>query len=309
MYRILITDEVSNKAIEILKSKKMQVDYQPGISKEELIKIIPNYDAILVRSRTKLFKDILEKASKLKVIGRVGVGLDNIDVDFAKSRGIKIVTAGEATADSVAELTICLMIALSRKVLIGDELLRRGIWGKSICFGTQLAGKTLGIIGVGRIGSRVARIASAMKMKVFGYDISMDRIKMLQEEGVNISYASLDDLLRNSDIISIHLPLLKSTRGFINKERVEKMKDGVLLINTARMELFDFDAVIWGLETGKIGGLAADTNLKPDHPFVRRLLGFPNVILTPHIGAQTKEGQDRAAIITATEVLKALGLS
>lgn len=308
-YRVLVTDPVSEDGIRILRERGLHVDYRPGISKDELIRVIGEYDVVMVRSRTKLFRDVLEKASRLKVIARVGVGLDNIDVEYATSRGIKIVTAGEATADSVAELTICLMIALARKVIVGDELLRRGIWGKSICFGTQMAGKTLGVIGVGRIGSRVARIASAMKMRVLGYDIRREVIDRLRAEGVNIEFAPLEELLRESDVVSLHLPLTKETRGFLNRERVEMLKDGALVVNTARMELFDFDAVIWGLEVGKIGGIAADCNLPPDHPFVRRLLGFGDrVILTPHIGAQTKEAQDRAAVVVAHEVLKALGL-
>jgi len=237
----------------------------------------------------------------------VGVGLDNIDVDTAKAKGISVINAGPATADSVAELTIGLMIALSRRILFGDESLRRGFWAKNYCMGAELRGKTLGIIGVGNIGSRVARIANALGMNVLGYDKFPEKAKeMLKLVGGSAKFVTMDDLLRESDIISIHVPLLPETRGMISWEEVKKMKEGVLLINTARMELFDPDPIIWGLESGKIAGLAADTNLKPDNPFVRKLLGFPNVILTPHIGAQTYEAQERAAEVVIKRIIELL---
>ena len=301
MHKILITDEVSETGLKILKESKITFDYKPGISSDELLKIIEHYDALIVRGRTKVTKDVIEKAKKLKIIARVGVGLDNIDVKEAEKRGIRIITAGAATANSVAELTIGLMIALARPIIFGDETMRRGFWAKAYCKGTELFGKTLGIIGLGNIGSRVARIAKSMGMKVIGFDVIKEKVY-----AANVEYVDFNNLLETSDVISIHVPLLDSTRGMIGRKEIEMMKRGVMIINTARMELIDLEALIWGLETGKIGGYAADSNLKPDHPLVRKLLGFPNVILTPHIGAQTKEAQEKAAEVVFNEVVMKL---
>ncbi|MHA1615814.1 MAG: hydroxyacid dehydrogenase [Candidatus Njordarchaeales archaeon] len=307
MIKILITDPISEKGLKLLEEAGIMYDYRPDISHEELMKIIDKYDAVLVRGRTKVTKDVIERGAKLRVIARVGVGLDNIDVETAKARGIKVINAGAATADSVAELTIGLMIALARKIIFGDEALRRGFWAKNFCTGTELHGKTLGIIGVGNIGSRVARIANALGMNVIGYDKFLENAKrMTKMVGANVNFVSMENLLESSDIISIHVPLLPETKHMISWDEVRKMKDGVLLINTARMELFDPEAIIWGLESGKIRGLAADTNLKPENPFVRKLLGFSNVILTPHIGAQTKEAQERAAEVVIKTVIDLL---
>jgi len=301
MHKILITDEVSETGLKILKESKITFDYKPGISSDELLKIIEHYDALIVRGRTKVTKDVIEKAKKLKIIARVGVGLDNIDVKEAEKRGIRIITAGAATANSVAELTIGLMIALARPIIFGDETMRRGFWAKAYCKGTELFGKTLGIIGLGNIGSRVARIAKSMGMKVIGFDVIKEKVY-----AANVEYVDFNNLLETSDVISIHVPLLDSTRGMIGRKEIEMMKRGVMIINTARMELIDLEALIWGLETGKIRGYAADSNLKPNHPLVRKLLSFPNVILTPHIGAQTKEAQEKAAEVVFNEVVMKL---
>jgi len=290
MPRILISDEVSEIGLKILQKEKLEFDYVPGISQEELSKIIGNYEALVVRSRTKVTKEILDKADRLKIIARVGVGLDNIDVKEARKKGIEIITAGMATANSVAELTIGLMIALARPIIFGDETMRRGFWAKSYCLGRELYGKTLGVLGLGNIGSRVASIAKAIGMRVIGYDVIIEKVYEAKVE-----FKEFDSLLQESDIISIHVPLLESTKNMISYKEIEKMKDGVFIINTARMEIVDLEALLWGLEVGKIGGYAADSNLKPDNPLVRKLLGFPNVILTPHIGAQTMEAQRRAA--------------
>lgn len=288
--RVLITDEVSDIGLNILKRSGVEFDYKPGIGADELIDIVGNYVAIVVRSRTKVTREVIEKGRKLKIIARVGVGLENIDIKTAKEKGIKIITAGAATADSVAELTIGLMIALARPIIFGDETMRRGFWAKKFCYGIELAEKTLGIIGVGNIGRRVAQIAKAMNMHVIGFDIIRQQV-----DSAGIEYREFKDLLRESDVISIHVPLVESTRGMIGRNEIELMKDGILIINTARMEIIDLDALIRGLESGKIGGYAADSNLKPNNPLVKKLLGFPNVILTPHIGAQTREAQKRAA--------------
>ncbi len=299
MVRVLITDEVSKLGLEILDRNKIEYTYIPNISHEELLRVIPTYDVLIVRGRTKVTREVIEKAQRLKLIARVGVGLDNIDVKEAKRRGIEVINAGAATSQSVAELTVGLMIALARPIIFGDESMRRGIWTKSYCLGRELYGKTLGIIGLGNIGSIVASICKAMGLNVIGFDVIREKV-----DKANVEYREFNDLLRESDIISLHVPLLESTRGMIGRKEISEMRDSVLIINTARMELIDLDALIEGLESGKIGGYAADSNLKPNDIRVKKLMGFPNVILTPHIGAQTLEAQNRAAEVVFGKIVE-----
>ncbi|MGQ4892429.1 MAG: hydroxyacid dehydrogenase [Candidatus Njordarchaeia archaeon] len=301
MLKILITDPTDSSAISFLEKEGFHVDYAPGISKEELLGKIEAYDILLVRGRTKVNKELLEKAKNLKLVGRIGVGLDNIDLEETKKRGIKVVNSGDATADSVAELTIGSMIALLRKIHIGDELFRRGVWGKDVCLGHQLNGKTLGIIGFGNIGRRVGKIALALGMKVLAFDVIEDLVK---KSGLDVQFASLDEIYKESDIITVHVPLLKQTKGMISKNEIQKMKNGVILVNTARVEIFDLEAVIEGLESGKIGGVIIDSGYKPDNPLMRKLMGHPNVLITPHIGAQTYEAQKRAVMVIAEYIVK-----
>jgi len=299
LVRVLITDEVSKLGLDILKRNNIDYTYLPGISQDDLIREIPSYDILIVRGRTKVTKEVINKAGKLKLIARVGVGLDNIDVKTAKEKGIEVINAGTATSHSVAELTMGLLIALVRPIIFGDESMRRGIWAKSSCLGNELYGKTLGVIGLGNIGSIVAQIAKAMGLKVIGFDVIKEKVQR-----VNVEYRDFNTLLEKADIITLHVPLLDSTKGMIGRKEIQRMKDGVLIINTARMELIDLDALIEGLEKGKIGGYAADSNLKPNDIRVRKLLGFPNVILTPHIGAQTIEAQNKAAEVVFNKVVE-----
>ncbi len=299
--KILITDPVDKSLINVLMGAGFKVIYEPEITHDELKQRIKDIDAIIVRSRTKVRKDIIDAALKLRVIARVGVGLDNIDVEYAEKRGISVVNAGGATAQSVAELTIGLLIGLIRKIYYGYSQLQKGRWVKKEIMGYELAGKTLGIIGVGNIGYRVGWIAyHGFSMRVLGYRRNIVKIDP------PIIPVGLDKLLRESDVISIHIPLNKETYGYIDEGKIKKMKEGVLIINTSRMEVLDLDAVIQALKSGKIGGLAADTNLKPEHPKISELLSLPNVFLTPHIGAQTVEAQRRAALYVANLVIDLL---
>jgi len=299
--KILVTDEVSKKGLELLKEKAIPFDYKPNISHEELLEIINEYTVLVVRGRTKVTKDVIERGKNLKIIARVGVGLDNIDLEEAREKGITVINAAGATAYSVAELTIGLMIALARPIITGDETMRRGIWAKSYCVGMELYNKTLGVIGLGNIGSKVAKIAKAMGMRVIGYDVIKEKVL-----AANVELREFDDLLAESDIITLHVPLLPPTRGMIGYDEIKKMKKGVLIINTARMELINLEALIWGLEEGRIGGYAADSNLKPSNNLVKKLMGFPNVILTPHIGAQTVEAQEKAAVQIFEKIIELL---
>lgn len=301
MVKILITDPTDESVVNFLESHGFQVDYKPGITRQELLDIVREYDILMVRGRTKIDGEVINKASNLKLIGRIGVGLDNIDLKKAKEKGIEVINSGAATADSVAELTIGSLITLIRKIHVGDELFRRGIWGKSLCMGHQLKGKTIGIIGFGNIGSRVGKIALAMGMNVIAFDIIRD---LVVKSGLDVSYVGLDELYEKSDVISIHVPLLDQTKGMIGEKEISKMKDGVILVNTARVELFDLKAILKGLEEGKIGGLVIDSGFKPDNSLIKKILGFPNTIITPHIGAQTYEAQKNAVMVIAEHIVK-----
>ncbi len=299
--KVLVTDPVDEILINILREKGYDVSYMPSISHSELLDVVQNVNILVVRSRTKVMRDVIDKAKSLKLIARVGVGLDNIDVEYARSRGIEVINAGAATAQSVAELTIGLMIGLLRKIYFGYERLRKGEWVKRKIRGLELHEKTLGIIGVGNIGSRVGKIAYyGFGMRVLGY---RRRLNLVEKP---IVPTDLNTLLRESDIISVHLPLTPQTRKFIDREKLDMMKNGVFIINTSRMEILDIDAILDGLRNGKIGGFAADTNLKPEHPKVSELLSHPNVLLTPHIGAQTIEAQRRAAEFIAQSIIERL---
>jgi len=295
---VLITDEVADILISFLKEKGLEVVYQPNISAQDLLDAVNDVEVLVVRSRTKVTKDVIDRAKKLKLIARVGVGLDNIDVRYAEQRGIKVINAGAATARSVAELTIGLMISLIRGSCYGYERLKKGLWVKKKLKGHELFGKTLGLIGVGNIGSLVGNMAYyGLGMKVLGFRRELTKIKD------PIKPAKLEELLSNSDIISLHIPLNESTRNFLDKKKISMMRDGVYIINTSRMEVIDIDVLIDALKNGKVAGFAADTNLKPEHPKIVELLSLPNVLLTPHIGAQTFEAQEKAARYIAEQIV------
>ncbi|MCR8432827.1 MAG: 3-phosphoglycerate dehydrogenase [Crenarchaeota archaeon] len=303
MVRVLITDSVSNRLIDILRSAGIGVDYYPDIDPTELRRIVGSYEALTVRSRTRVTKDIIEAGKNLRVIARVGVGLDNIDVEYATKKGITVINAGEATAESVAELTMGLILAIIRKIHHGYVKLREKSWAKNECFGMELHGKTLGIIGAGNIGTALGKIAYyGFGMRVLGY---RRRLELVQPPLIP---TPLDELLSNSDIISIHLPLNNETERFFGRELFSKLRRGAYVINTSRMGVIDLDALIEALESKLIGGFAADTDLKPtDDPRISKLLSFENVLLTPHIGAQTGEAQDRAAEYIARKLIELLG--
>ncbi len=286
--KVLITDPIAKEGVEILKREGFQVDEKPGIPKEELIATIPEYDAIIVRSATKVTREVIEAAKKLRVIGRAGVGLDNIDREAAKERGIKVLNTPEATSISVAELSLAMMFANARPLVEGTTSLKQGKWEKKRLKGFELYGKTLGIIGIGRIGKELAKRAKALGMRVIAYDpyVSSSDVAEL---------TTLDNLLKESDFISIHTPLTDETRHLISREEFEKMKDGVVLINCARGGIVDEDALYEALKSGKVKSAGIDVYEK-EPPIGNRLLELENVVLTPHIGAQTSEGQKRAGI-------------
>ncbi|MBI1730819.1 hydroxyacid dehydrogenase [Candidatus Acetothermia bacterium] len=295
-YRVLVSDRLHPDAVNWLKSQdNFQVTSEPELTPEGLLKSIASFDALIVRSRTKVTKEVIAGAKNLKVIGRAGTGLDNIDVTAAQKAKIQVLNSPGANANAVAELTLGLIIALARRLpsafLASD---------KPKEYGWELRDKTLGILGLGQIGTRVAGLASAFGMSLLGFDVD----PKAGPKETHYTRVELDDLLRESDVITIHVPLLDATRHFIDAKALDKMKAGVWIINTARADLVDEPAMLRAIQTDKVRGYAADAI------GLESLLRHPTVIHTPHIGAQTGEAQERAGIEIVERVaaaLKALG--
>ena len=298
---ILITDGLQDSAIAILE-KVASVQNRPDISADDLLQAVPSADAMIVRGRTKVTAAVLESAANLKVVGRAGVGVDNIDLETAKSKHVAVVNAPQSTSVAVAEHAFALLLALARQVPLADAGLRRGEWLKKKIKGFELFGKTLGIIGMGRIGAHVASRAAGFGMLCLGYDplIPDDEIAKRGAQP-----AELNSLLNRSDILTLHVPLTPDTRGLINAERIAQMKNGVRIICTARGGIIDETALLDSLESGHVAGAALDVFAKEpvgDSPLVTH----PKVVCTPHIAAQTAEAQERAARDIAEEVLTVL---
>ena len=307
MVKVLITDQVDEYIIKALGNRGFEVDYRPGIGKDELLRVIPDYEVLIVRGRTKVTKDVIDAGRRLRVIARAGVGLDNIDVEYAKAKGIEVINAPEGSTQSVAELTIGLMIAAARLVTLQDRLVKGGEWPKGKYVGVELFGKTLGIIGFGRIGRRVAEIARAIGMDVVAYDI-VDISEAAKAIGARP--VSLDELLKTSDFISIHVSLTPSARHMIGEREVGLMKRGVIIVNTSRGEVIDGKALLKALNEGIVAAAALDVleHEPPMEDWERELVNHPRVIVTPHIGAETHEAQRRIAEILVDKLLRALGM-
>ncbi|MDD5111304.1 MAG: hydroxyacid dehydrogenase [Candidatus Altiarchaeota archaeon] len=295
--RILVADKLHGDAVKELK-KFAEVDTDFEITPEDLVKNIHAYDGIVVRSRSKVTKDVIEAGKKLKVIARAGVGLDNVDVEAAKAKGIQVYNAPESLTISVAELAIALMLDISRKISYADRKMRHGSWEKKACVGMELYGKTLGLVGFGRIGREVAMRARAMGMRILASDpaITIEDVREFNAELVD-----LDELFKHSDVISLHIPANEKTKGFMNKERIAKMKKTAVLINTARGAVVDEKALIEALKTGAIKGAALDVYEKEPLE-ASELTSLDNVVLTPHIGSGTDDAQRTAGMIVAEKI-------
>ncbi|ADD09228.1 D-2-hydroxyacid dehydrogenase [Candidatus Aciduliprofundum boonei] len=301
--KVGICDPIAKEGVELLKKEGFEVVDLTGLPKDELSNHVRDLDAIIVRSATKVRKEMIDAAEKLKAIGRAGVGLDNIDVEYAKSKGIKVINTPGATSISVAELTIGLILAVMRKIAYADREMRNGAWPKKKCKGIEMYGKTLGIIGIGRIGREVAKRATAFGMKVIYYDVY--RPDESTEKELAIEFRELDALVSEADVITLHLPLTPETKHLINKERIEMMKDGAIIINAARGGIVDENALYEALKSGKLYGAALD--VYENEPLKEsKLFELDNIVLTPHIGAQAKEGQTRAGIEVAKKIAEAL---
>jgi D-3-phosphoglycerate dehydrogenase len=299
--RVLVCDAIDKKGIDIMRSNGLQVDYIPDIKQEDLLKLAKEYDILIVRSRTKVRKDIIDASDgRLRLIARVGVGLDNIDVDYAKAKGIKVINAEEAAMTAVAELVIGMMISLARGIVKADHSMKQGRWIKSELIGIELRGKYLGIVGMGKIGTRVARLARALGMNIIAYDVVKIDTMLIRELSLVVS--DLETLLRSSDFVTLHVPLNESTRYMIDGSRLAMMKSTAYIINTSRGSVIDERALLKALRNGSIAGAALDV-FEVEPPTDRELIALDNVICTPHIGAQTREAQELAANIIAEKVI------
>ncbi len=300
-YNILITDGLDELGQSILRASA-KVDDRNSISADDLIKAVAEYDGLIVRGRTKVTAAVMDAAPRLKVIGRAGVGVDNIDLEAAKKHNITVVNAPMSTSIAVAELTFGLLLALAREIPRADAAMKQGQWLKKDLEGVELNGKTLGLIGFGRIGAEVGKRATAFGMNVVVYDplISEDDIKERGAEPV-----SIQDLFAWSDFISLHLPLNVHTRDMVGPLAFSQMKDGVRIVCAARGGIIDEAALLSALNSGKVAGAALDVFGK-EPPGLTEAVSHPRVIATPHIGAQTAEAQSRAAEDIASEVLAAL---
>ena len=300
--KVLVKEKIADSGVELLR-RRFDVDLGLEMSDEELREAIGDYDAILVRSATQVTPELIERAERLKVIGRAGTGVDNVDIPAATRRGIVVANAPESNSVAAAEHTLALTLALCRNVPQAHGSLTAGAWERSKFKGTELYGKTLGVVGFGRIGQLVAKRAQSYEMDVVAFDkfVSAERFRELGVEGVD----ELEELLGRADIVTLHVPKTPETIGLIDADAVTAMVEGARLVNCARGELVDLDAVQAGLERGKLAGVALD--VFPSEPFTDHpIFARDDVVVTPHLGASTAEAQDRAGVVTAEQVIAAL---
>ena len=300
---VLICDQVNPILKEILEKNGLKATYEPEITPEQLAEKIGNYEVIVVRSRTKIVKELVEKASKCQIIARVGVGLDNIDQDAAKAKNIRVINAVEGAITAVAELVVGLMLSMAREIPRADREIRNGNWIKKEMMGSELKGKYLGIIGLGNIGKRLGRLARALNMNIIGYDVVPIDEEFSKEVGLMKS--DLNTLLASSDYVSLHVPLLDSTKHMINAEKLRLMKKTAHVVNTSRGGVIDEEALYNALKDGNLEGAALDV-FEVEPATGNKLVNLPNFIATPHIGAQTKEAQSLAANVIAEKIIQIL---
>jgi D-3-phosphoglycerate dehydrogenase / 2-oxoglutarate reductase len=296
---VLVREEIAEAGLRLLRERGFDVDVDGD---SDLAETIGRYDGIVVRSATKLTADLIERGERLKVIGRAGVGIDNVDVDAATRRGIVVANAPESTVISAAEHTVGLLMALTRNIPQAHAALKQGRWDRKKYGGIELADKTLGVLGFGRIGQQVARRAAGLGMRVVAYDpfVAPERFRELGVERLE----SVDDVYAAAEFLTLHLPLTDETRHGIDAAAFAKMRDGVRLVNAARGELIDEDALLEALQSGKVAGAALD--VFSAEPYSGPLLELDNVVVTPHLAASTEEAQDRAGVIIAEQVAAAL---
>jgi len=301
--KVLVTEPLSESGLQLLR-QELEVDVRPELSKQGLPEAIGPYDGLIVRSQTKVTEEVLDRAQVLKVIGRAGIGLDNVDVEAATRRGITVVNAPQSNIISAAEHTIALLLAQARNIPQADAALRAGKWERERFQGVELHGKTIGVVGLGRVGAMVAQRALAFGMRVIAFDpyVSRERAKSL---GVELT-PNLEALLVQADFVTIHLPRTPETEGLIGERELALMKEGARLINTARGGLVDERALVNAIRDGKLAGAALDVFATEPVPPANPLLRFDHVVVTPHLGASTREAQDKAGSAIAEMVRLAL---
>lgn len=303
-FKILITDNIAQEGLDILdKEESVEYEIKPGIKNEDLKPIIGNYDAIITRSGTTVTEDLIENPGKLKIIGRAGVGLDNVDIEAASKKGIIVMNAPTGNTLAATELTMGMMLAAARKIPLANNSLKSGEWDRKRFMGIQLYNKTLGIVGLGRIGSNVAIRAKNFGMKVIAYDPYIKRSKA-ESLGVKL-YDKLEDLLKEVDVITFHTPLTNETHNMITEKHINMMKDGVIIVNCARGGIVNENDLYNAAKNGKIFSAAIDV-FEKEPATDNKLITLDNIFVTPHIGANTHEGQKGVAVIIAEQIINAL---
>ncbi len=300
--RVLVSDPLSPKGIAVLQEAGLDVDVNTGLPEEELVKIIGQYHGLVVRSQTKVSAKIIEAAKNLQVIGRAGVGVDNVDLEAATEHGVIVLNAPSGNTISTAEHTMAMMLALSRNIPQAHHSMQEGRWDRKKYTGVELNGKILGVIGLGRVGTEVARRAQSFGMKILAFDPYLAEERA---EELGIQLATVDEIVTEADFLTVHTPLTKQTKNLIGDPQFAKMKDSVRVINCARGGIIDYDALYRAVKAGKVAGAAIDVYEK-EPPEDLPLRELPQVILTPHLGASTEEAQINVAIDVAREMVRAL---
>ncbi|MDE3059692.1 MAG: phosphoglycerate dehydrogenase [Pseudomonadota bacterium] len=298
MPKVLIADKLSPQAIDVFKQKGVEADVKTGLPPEELLKIVAGYDGIAVRSATKVTAAVLEAGKKLKVVGRAGIGVDNVDVPAATAHGVVVMNTPFGNSVTTAEHTVSLMMSLARQIPQANASTHAGKWEKNAFMGVELAGKTLGLIGCGNIGSIVADRAQGLKMKVIVYDPFMSKERA---EALHVEKVELDTLLERADFISLHTPLTETTKNILNKNTLAMCKKGVRIVNCARGGLISEDDLKAAIESGQVAGAALDV-FEEEPAKSNVLFGLPQVICTPHLGASTTEAQENVAVQVAEQM-------
>ena len=300
---VLICDQVAPILNEILQKNGLKITYEPEITPDQIKEKISNFDIVVVRSRTKITKEMIDRATQCKIIARVGVGLDNIDVEAAKAKNIRVINAVEGAMNAVAELVLGLMLSMAREIPRADREIRNGKWLKKELMGIELSGKYLGIVGLGNIGKRLAKLARGLNMNIIGFDVMPIADDFARDVG--LIKADIDTLISSADFISFHVPLTETTHHLVNAKRISTMKKTTYIINTSRGEIIDEDALYDALKEGKIAGAALDV-FEKEPATGNKLATLPNIVCTPHIGAQTKEAQALAANVIGEKIIMIL---
>ena len=298
--KVLVCDPIDAEGVKKLEKAGFTVDVRPTISSDELKKTVSNYDALIVRSRTKVTKEIIEAGTQLKLIGRVGVGLDNVDLKAAEEESIKVVNTPEAPAEAVAELALGLILSLARNISQADHSMKGGKWIKGKLTGWELKGKTLGTVGLGNIGERVAKLAKAFGMNILITKRNPPDSALLKE--LEAEFVPLSELLKRSDVVTIHIPYTAETHHMIGEKELQLMKKGAYLVNTSRGPIINENTLLKALQSEKLKGAALDV-YEREPPTDWTLMQLPNVVCTPHIGAETEEAQKTGAILMADKVI------